>query len=107
MAKKTEPVKKRPIQYYASTLFVMIVLILLEIAIIATNVFWVSRSISLANLILRVLSFFVMLHVINKEYSTAYKLAWCIPILLFPVVGGLAYLIGRSRNFHKKAKVYI
>ena len=107
MAKKTEPVKKRPIQYYASTLFVVIVLILLEIAIIATNVFWVSRSISLVNLILRVLSFFVLLHVINKEYSTAYKLAWCIPILLFPVVGGLAYLIGRSRNYHKKAKIRI
>lgn len=107
MAKKTTPVNKRPIQYYVSTLLIVIVLVLLEIAIIATHVLWVSRSVSLANLILRILSFFVLLHIINKEYNTAYKLAWCIPILLFPLVGGLTYLIGRSRNYHKKAKIRI
>jgi cardiolipin synthase len=96
--------QKRPIQYYASTLLLVLLLVCLEIAILALHVFWISRTISVVNLGLRLLSFFVMLHIINQDDSNAYKLAWCIPILLIPLVGGLSYLIAQSRSYHKKAK---
>ena len=107
MAKENEIARKRPIQYYASTMLIVILFVLLEIAIIATHIFWLSKTIALISLLLRVLSLFVTIHIVNQEYSTAYKLAWCIPILLIPLVGGIAYLIGRSRNYHKKAKNHI
>ena len=104
MANEYEVQRKRPIQYYASTLLVVLLLVALEIGILALHILWVSRTISVANLGLRLLSFLVMLHIVNQNESIAYKLAWCIPILLIPVVGGFAYLIAKTRTYHKKAK---
>jgi hypothetical protein len=43
------------------------------------------------------LSLGVALHVLNKKNNPTYKLAWVIPILLFPVFGGLFYLLAPSR----------
>lgn len=107
MRKENDAIRKRPIQYYASTMFIVILFVLLEIAVIATHIFWISRAVALINLLLRIVSLVVAIHIVNREYSAAYKLAWCIPILLVPLVGGIAYLIGRSRNYRKKAKVCI
>ena len=39
-----------------------------------------------------VLSILVVLFIVNKEDNPAYKIAWIIPILLFPIFGGLLYL---------------
>ena len=39
-----------------------------------------------------VLSILVFLFIVNKEDNPAYKIAWIIPILLFPIFGGLLYL---------------
>lgn len=57
------------------------------------------------------LSIFVVLWLINTRDNPSYKLAWAIPILLFPVFGGLFYLFfggkrisGRLRR--KIRKVY-
>ena len=104
MAKENDTARKRPIQYYASTLFIVIFFVILEIAILAVHVLWISRAVAIASLLLRLLSLLVTLYIVNQDYSTAYKLAWCIPILLFPMVGGLAYTIAKSRRFHKRAK---
>jgi len=41
----------------------------------------------------RVMSFFVMLYVINKQMKPGYRLIWVTIILLFPVVGCLFYLL--------------
>ncbi len=45
------------------------------------------------NLVLGIISVFVVLFIINKDENPAYKLAWIIPILLFPLFGGILYLI--------------
>ncbi len=95
---------KKPIRYYASTFLTVAFLVLAEIAILSVHVIWISRAISIVNLALRLLSLLVMLYIVNEKESNAYKLAWCIPILLFPLVGGFAYLIAKSRTIHKKAK---
>lgn len=44
-------------------------------------------------LALTVLSILVGLAVITKNTNPAYKIAWIIPILAFPVFGGLFYII--------------
>ncbi len=44
------------------------------------------------------LSTLVLLYIINNKSNPAYKIAWIIPILLFPFFGGLFYVMfGRSR----------
>ncbi|MBE5950325.1 MAG: cardiolipin synthase [Lachnospiraceae bacterium] len=44
------------------------------------------------NVILEIISVFVVLYIINKDDNPAYKLAWIIPILAFPIFGGVLYL---------------
>ena len=39
------------------------------------------------------LSLLIALGIINSKSNPAYKIAWLIPILLFPVFGGLVYLL--------------
>ena len=39
------------------------------------------------------LSLLLTLRIINNKSNPAFKIAWLIPILLFPVLGGLVYLV--------------
>ena len=67
---------------------------------------------------LTLLSILALLVVINKRDNPAYKLAWTVPILVFPLLGGILYmLLGNKRpsakmrakidKVMKKAKPYI
>lgn len=45
-----------------------------------------------------VLSFLVVVYILNRNQNPAYKLAWVIPILIFPIFGGIFYLMfGKSK----------
>ncbi|MDW7672480.1 MAG: cardiolipin synthase [Bacillota bacterium] len=49
-----------------------------------------------------VLSLVAFLWVVNSQINPAYKIAWIIPIMLFPIFGGLFYLfLGRSKMSRK------
>lgn len=48
-----------------------------------------------------VLSSIVALVVVNKEGNPSYKLAWIIPIMMFPLFGGLFYLIFGNTHLSK------
>lgn len=39
------------------------------------------------------LSLLVLLHVINNKSNPSYKIAWMLPILIFPIFGGLFYIL--------------
>ena len=83
------------------------------------RIFWVALSILLqAGLIVVTLGFFsqyfgwvylvcvaisvlVSLYISTKKTKLAYKVAWIIPILLVPVVGGIMYIfLGGGRRPH-------
>lgn len=44
------------------------------------------------NILLEVITLFALLYIVNKDDNPAYKLAWLIPILMFPLFGGILYL---------------
>ena len=44
------------------------------------------------------LSLLLTLRIINNKSNPAFKIAWLIPILLFPVLGGLVYLAGALKD---------
>ena len=54
------------------------------------------------------LSLIAILYIINDRSNPGYKIAWLIPILLFPIFGGLIYLMfGRNKlNNKEKKKMY-
>lgn len=71
----------------------VIVLVLLQVAfILFTYIVLRDRYLPIQT-ILTVVSFCVVLFIINKPINPSYKLAWCITILLIPVFGGLFYLL--------------
>lgn len=47
-------------------------------------------------------SLLAAVHIINKNNNPAYKIAWLIPIMVFPIFGGLLYLMFGSRRVDKR-----
>lgn len=55
-----------------------------------------------------VISFIVILFILNKRENPAYKLAWVVPITLFPITTGLLYItIGGNRSSQQFMKKLI
>ena len=52
--------------------------------------------------LLKIISLLVALHIISKRTKEAYKLTWVFIILIFPVFGGIFYLLFRYQTRSKK-----
>lgn len=50
------------------------------------------------------LSLTAMLHIINNKSNPSYKMAWIIPILLFPIFGGLFYVMFGRNHLSNRLK---
>lgn len=72
----------------------LIALVLLaQLGILFYAVFKGDRSSAVFSLLLRVISLLCCLGIISKREKDAYKLTWIFLILLFPVFGGVFYLL--------------
>ena len=60
---------------------------------------------SALNSVLAILSMLVVLYIINKDDNPAYKLAWIIPILSFPLFGGILYLMFGDKRPTKRMRI--
>ena len=47
---------------------------------------------TIVNAIFTIISILVVLYIVNRNDNPGFKLAWIVPILLFPVMGGVLYL---------------
>lgn len=79
-------------------------LVLIQIAFLIYGVFFVSSIGAYIDTILTIVSILVVLFIINKTENPSYKLAWILPILIFPVFGGLLYLIFGGHRVGKHIK---
>ena len=57
------------------------------------------------NIFLTVISLITVLYIINKDDNPAYKLAWIIPILSFPLFGGILYLLFGDKRPTKHMRI--
>ena len=74
--------------------------ILLQIAVFAIIAYAFAGRRFWAYLTLQVISFITVARIVTKRGNPSYKLMWIIYILLFPIVGGLSYLVwGGGRVF--------
>ncbi|MEG2203966.1 MAG: cardiolipin synthase [Oscillospiraceae bacterium] len=94
--------KKSLLQKIKGMLFSRVVIVALLIAfqlgLLLVFVLRLSRYFAAMYGVLLLLSLMALLHVINKEDNPSYKLAWVVPILSFPLFGGLFYLLfGQTR----------
>lgn len=73
--------------------FVLIILIVAQLALVAFTI-WTTSTISIyLNAALSLVSLFVVLYIVKTRSDPSYKLTWSILILLMPVFGGLFYLL--------------
>lgn len=81
-----------------SKIFIFGMLILLQLIWVLLMMFFLSDISVYIDAFLRVISFFALLYIINKDEDSGYKLIWSIVITIAPLFGGMMYLaIGNKR----------
>lgn len=83
---------KKGIKVLGSRVVIVGVLLLIQISWFVMVIEYIGRYSELINSILTLISIIAVLWLVNKEDNPAYKLAWVIPILLYPLMGGLMYI---------------
>lgn len=88
------------IRFLASNrMFLFAIAVVLQLAAIGGVLLWFNEFFVLFYGASILLSLVVVLWILNKRSKPAYKIAWLIPILLFPLFGGTFYLFwGSDRN---------
>lgn len=67
-------------------------LLILQLLALTASLFRISEYFVYFNIFLRLVSAVTVIIIINRHSNPSYKLAWVIPILIFPLFGGLFYL---------------
>lgn len=79
-------------------------LLLLQIFALVTIIWRFSNYFIYFYIICTFLSIIALLYILNSKTDPAYKIAWVIPILLFPIFGGLFYLLFGRNKLSKRKK---
>lgn len=67
-------------------------LLVLQLLAMAASLLRISEYFIYFNILLRLISVVTVIIIINRHSNPSYKLAWVVPILMFPLFGGLFYL---------------
>ncbi len=84
--------------------------ILLQAGLIVVTLLFFSQYFGWVYLTCVAISVLVSLYISTKKTKLAYKVAWIIPILLFPLVGGIMYIFlggGRQPHYQKADAVRV
>lgn len=85
-----------------SKMVIVALLILIQIAILVLLVLFLSDYFTIVYGILSLLSICIAVWLVSKNENPSYKLAWIIPIMLFPLFGGVFYLMFGNQSMPKK-----
>ena len=81
-----------------SRFFVFAVALLLQVTWFILGITVISDHNEIAKLCLMLLSLLVIIYIINGQSKLPYKLAWIVPILVFPLIGGIMFLISGGKS---------
>lgn len=83
---------KKVLHFVLNRVFVTALIVLLQIGFFVLEIFrWANHYVEIA-LVLRLLSLAIVIYLIYKPSNPAVKLAWIVPIITFPLFGGILYL---------------
>ena len=87
--------------------FFVILLLIIQLSVIIYTAVSGSIASKLVSQVLTILSILVCLYIVSRSGTGAYKLIWIFVILLFPVFGGLLYLLfsfqGDTKKFSRQS----
>lgn len=81
-----------------SRIVLVVLALLIQITWIVILVLRLSEFFRYANLFLQLFSLAMVFYIAQKDSKSAFKLAWIVPILLFPLFGGLIYLLFGTKS---------
>ena len=81
-----------------SALVIFQILLLLFLAASSSILF------KFVNMGLYAVSIYVCLYILNRQEKSAYKITWIFLILLFPIFGGLVYIVFKSQTHPRKLR---
>ncbi len=80
----------------------VIFLILLQICFFGFVIFFSSKQAKVVSVLLYAISYFVAVRIATKRDVGGYKLVWVFQILMFPIYGGLLYLLLHFQSSRQK-----
>lgn len=80
------------LKFMLRRLVIVVVLIVLQVVWMTYMLTVLGEYSKVIQVIFKICSLAIVVYLVNKEENPAYKLAWTILILLFPIFGGLMYL---------------
>lgn len=83
---------------------IVIILLLLQLAILTVPFYFLGQYSTTIEIVMRSVSVIVVIYIINRRDKPAYKITWIITILIFPVFGGLLYLVLRFQSTSGRMK---
>ena len=92
---------KKILNLIFSRMTIVGMLILLQVGMILSVIWKLSNYFIYFYAGCVVISVIVVIHLVSKNVNPSYKLAWAIPIMLFPVFGGLFYIIAGNNRLGK------
>lgn len=95
-------IAKKAVNIMSSRLGLVVLLVLIQIVLICASMLVFQEYAPAVSFVYLSLSIAVVLVIVNKQDNPAYKLALVIPIIAFPVFGGLFYLIFGRRHLSRK-----
>lgn len=92
---------KKLLSFIFSRLMVVGLLIVIQLSIIVVGIWKLSDYFAYFYLVCILVSAMAVIYLMSKPDNPSYKLAWTIPIMLFPVFGGIFYMITGSNKASK------
>ncbi len=79
--------------------------VLAQIAFFVVPYFLIRPYFSYINWILEGISIFVVLYLVKSDINPVYKIPWIVILLVFPIFGGILYIVYGRAHIGKKEKV--
>lgn len=90
--KQVKKQKNKKDRLFLSKVIIVGLLLLMQIAFLILLPLGLGEYYAYIQAFCTILSIIVVLYILNRPDNPAYKLAWVVPILLFPIFGGIFYL---------------
>lgn len=95
---------KKTLSLIFTRIFIFGVALLLQIGWFLLSIFTLGSYSEPASVVLWLLSMLVVIYIINGHSKLSYKLAWIVPILVFPLMGGVLFLISGGKAPKKRLR---
>lgn len=95
---------RKVLKFLFSRMAIVGLLLLFQLSLLVFCIWKLSESFVYLYAFFFIISILVVIYILSRRDNPSYKLAWTIPVLLFPIFGGLFYLIFGGKKINKKYK---